>query len=97
MQKLDPSMDTVKIFSIHAKRTDFLKLHVESLRYFCEDNFEYYCIDNFLLPEHSQFIKKECEELCKNNSCGVLSYDSSPLGSWCQCHRISDCNRNKNK
>jgi len=66
MQKLDPSMDTVKIFSIHAKRTDFLKLHVESLRYFCEDNFEYYCIDNFLLPEHSQFIKKECEDLNVN-------------------------------
>lgn len=77
MQKLDPSMDTVKIFSIHAKRTDFLKLQIESLRYFCKDNFEYCCIDNFLLPEQSQFIKKECENLNVNyiriidNICGT--------------------------
>jgi len=66
MQKLDPNINTIKIFSIHAKRTDFLKLHIESLQYFCKDNFEYYCIDNFLLPEHSQLIKQECEDLNVN-------------------------------
>lgn len=56
----------MKIFSIHAKRTDFLRLHVESLRYFCKDNFEYFCIDNFTLPEQIEFIKKECKDLNVN-------------------------------
>ena len=66
MQKLDLSSNIVKIFSIHAKRTDFLKLHVESLRYFCKDDFEYYCIDNFLSLEQSSIIKKQCEDLNVN-------------------------------
>ncbi len=66
MQKLDPSLSTIKIFSVHAKRTDFLKLHIESLRHFCEDNFEYYCIDNFLSLEQSQIIKEQCEDLNVN-------------------------------
>jgi hypothetical protein len=56
----------MKIFSVHAKRTDFLRHHVESLRYFCKDNFEYFCIDNFMLSEQSEFIKKECENLNVN-------------------------------
>jgi len=56
-------MSNIKIFSIHAKRTDFLRMQIESLNHFCEDDYEYYCIDNFVLPEQSQFIKKECEDL----------------------------------
>lgn len=66
MQKLDPSSSTIKIFSVHAKRTDFLKLHIESLRHFCEDKFEYYCIDNFLSLEQSQIIKEQCKDLNVN-------------------------------
>ena len=53
----------IKIFSVHAKRTDFLNLHIEQLRFFCEDEFEYYCIDNFNDLSKSQNIKKQCEEL----------------------------------
>jgi hypothetical protein len=56
-------MSNIKIFSIHAKRTDFLRMQIESLNHFCEDDYEYYCIDNFLSNEQSEFIKKECEEL----------------------------------
>lgn len=56
----------MKIFSVHAGRTDFLELQVESLRYFCKDNFEYYCIDNFLSYNQSNFLKKECEKLKVN-------------------------------
>jgi hypothetical protein len=66
---------SIKIFSIHAKRTDFLRLHVESLKHFCEDDFEYYCIDNFLLDEQSKFIKKECEELNVN----YIKFSNYPL------------------
>lgn len=56
----------VKIFSIHAKRTDFLRMHVDSIKYFCQDEFEYYCIDNFPEINKSDFIKSECEKLNVN-------------------------------
>ena len=56
----------IKIFSVHAKRTDFLKPHVDHLRLFCEDEFEYYCIDNFCDPLKSEQIKRECSELGVN-------------------------------
>jgi hypothetical protein len=56
----------IKIFSIHAKRTDFLKLHLESLRFFCEDDFEYFCIDNFVDQTKSKIIQDECRELNVN-------------------------------
>jgi hypothetical protein len=56
----------MNIFSIHAGRTDFLKLQVESLNYFCVDKFEYYCIDNFLDKSQSDFIKEECNNLNVN-------------------------------
>jgi hypothetical protein len=52
----------IKIFSVHAKRTDFLKLHLESLNFFCKDNFEYFCIDNFFDENKSKIIKEECEK-----------------------------------
>jgi hypothetical protein len=53
----------IKIFCVHAKRTDFLRLHVEQLRFFCEDQFEYFCIDNFPNAHESEKIKDECEKL----------------------------------
>lgn len=53
----------MKVFSVHAGRTDFLRLQVESLNHFCRDEFEYYCIDNFIDESQSDFIKKECDEL----------------------------------
>lgn len=56
----------MKIFSTHCKRTDFLRLQVESLKYFCLDPFEYYCIDNFVDSSQSEFIREECKSLGVN-------------------------------
>lgn len=53
----------IKIFSVHAGRTDFLRLQYESLVHFLEDSFEYYCIDNFIHSNESSFIEKECKNL----------------------------------
>lgn len=55
-------MSKIKIFSVHAKRTDFLKLHLDSLNYFCKDNFEYFCIDNFADESQSNEIKNQCKD-----------------------------------
>ena len=59
-------MKKIKIFSVHASRTDFLEYQVESLRYFCEDEFDYYCIDNFSNKSQSNFIKEQCNNLNVN-------------------------------
>jgi hypothetical protein len=56
----------MKIFSVHAVRTDFLRYQVESLNYFCKDKFDYYCIDNFVDSSQSEFIKSECKDLNVN-------------------------------
>lgn len=56
-------MSKIKIFSIHAKRTDFLKLHIDSLNHFCKDDFEYFCIDNFVDQEKSNNIKLQCKDI----------------------------------
>jgi hypothetical protein len=56
----------MNIFSIHAGRTDFLKPHVEYLRYYCKDEFNYFCIDNFINQEQIDNIRKQCEELGVN-------------------------------
>lgn len=56
----------MKIFSVHARRTDFLRLQVKALKDFCLDVFEYYCIDNFVDSTESEFIKTECESLGVN-------------------------------
>lgn len=53
----------MKIFSVHAKRTDFLRHHIECLRHFCKDDFQYCCIDNFLDENKRDFIKSECKDL----------------------------------
>ena len=56
----------MNIFSIHAGRTDFLKPHVEYLRYYCKDEFNYFCVDNFVRDDQINFIKNQCEELGVN-------------------------------
>jgi hypothetical protein len=56
----------MKIFSVHAVQTDFLRYQVESLNYFCKDKFEYYCIDNFVDSLQTDFIKSECKDLNVN-------------------------------
>jgi len=53
----------MNIFSIHAGRTDFLKPHVEYLRYYCKDNFTYYCVDNFVDSKDIETIKSQCLDL----------------------------------
>ena len=53
----------MNIFSIHAGRTDFLKPHVEYLRYYCKDNFTYYCVDNFVDSKDIETIKNQCLDL----------------------------------
>lgn len=53
----------IKIFSVHANRTDFLELQYKSFLHFLEDEFEYYCIDNFIEHDKSSYIKQKSEEL----------------------------------
>lgn len=53
----------IKIFSVHANRTDFLELQYKSLLHFLDDEFEYYCIDNFIEDDKSFYIKEKCQEL----------------------------------
>ncbi len=56
----------INIFSVHAKRTDFLRPHLEHLNLFCGDKFQYYCIDNFKDTQKSDLIKTQCFELGVN-------------------------------
>lgn len=65
----------IKIFSVHAKRTDFLELQYKSFLHFLEDEFEYYCIDNFIEPEKSSYIKQKSKELGIN----YIRFDSYEL------------------
>lgn len=53
----------IKIFAIHAQRTDFLELQYQSLKYWLKDSFEYYCIDNFHSKQDSENIKLTCNRL----------------------------------
>jgi len=53
----------LKIFSVHASRTDFLELQYKSLSYFLEDDFEYYCIDNFVDSASTEFVFNKCKDL----------------------------------
>lgn len=53
----------IKIFSVHANRTDFLELQYKSFLHFLEDEFEYYCIDNFIEDDKSSYIKQKSHEL----------------------------------
>jgi hypothetical protein len=72
----------MKIFSVHAVRTDFLRHQVESLNYFCEDKFEYYCIDNFVDSSQTDFIKSECKDLNVN----YVRFDNYKLQGSAQDH-----------
>lgn len=68
-------MSKIKIFSIHASRTDFLELQYNSFRHFLEEEFEYYCIDNFIEAEKSLYVKQKANELGVN----YIKFDSYQL------------------